>query len=337
MENTQGQNPAKAVNSAETNTNDVSDNFGVEQVENAIRTSLFDDTTEPATYEAENSEESPEVESEGEQDSTSVHSESHEETTEDNYEDESPASEEPSEDAYRGLPKGVKKRIDKLVAKRREAEQEVERMKTELERLSQEASLPARAQEIRGNPYAKLMSPEAIQSEVEKAKQIRRWCEMNPDGGIITDSQGNDTEYTAEQVRNIKVKAMDALEEHLPAQHAYLNNFKQVEEVSSKEYPWWKDKSSRERQIAESFIKHFPEITRFPDYKMVVGDYIRGVKSREASKQNAGQQRLPSQPRTSGAPVASGKKEADMSRSKQRFVSSGGKDDLSDIIASRFL
>ena len=338
MENTEGQ-PSTAVNEAGNNTEAISGNFGVEQVESAIRASLFNETTEAAPSEAENTEESPEVESEGEQESTNVHSESHEDTTEEADDDD--AQEEPSaeqsEDAYRGLPKGVKKRIDKLVAKRREAEQEVERMKAELERLSQEASQPAQAREIRKNPYANLNTPEAIQAEAEKAKQIRRWCEMHPDGGVVTDAQGNETEYTAEQVRDIKVKAMDALEEHLPAQYAYLNNFRQVEEVASKEYPWWKDKSSKERQIAEAFMKHFPEITRFPDYKMVLGDYVRGMKSRELSKQSVGNQRIPSQPKSSGAPAAPVKRAVDINRSSERFASSGGKEDLTDIIASRFL
>ena len=337
MENTEGQ-PSTAVNEAGNNTEAISGTFGVEQVESALRASLFNDTTEAAPTEAENDVESPEVESMGDEDESNVHSESHEDTTGEAEEaEQAEASDEPSEDAYRGLPKGVKKRIDKLVAKRREAEQEVERMRVELERLSQEAEKPARAQEIRKNPYARLDSPDAIQAEAERAKQIRRWCEMNPDGGVVKDAEGNETEYTAEQVRDIKVKAMDALEEHLPAQLAYINNFRQVEQVASKEYPWSKDKSSKERQIAEAFLKHFPEITRFPDYKMVLGDYIRGVKSRELSKKTAETQRLPSQPKSSSAPVSAPKGAADISAAKKRFASSGGKDDLSDIIASKFL
>jgi len=331
MENTEGQNPATAVNEAGNNIEANSGNFGVEQVESVIRASLFDETAEAAPTEAENDVESPEVESEGEQEVESVHSESQEDTTD---EDGDAYTAEP--DADRGLPKGVKKRIDKLVAKRREAEQEVERMKMELQRLEQEAQKPARAAEIRKNPFAKLSEPDQVAQEIERAKQIRRWCEMNPDGAVVKDAQGNETEYSAEQVRKIKVKAMDALEEHLPAQLNYINNFRSVEQVASKEYPWWKDKSSKERQIAEAFLQHFPEITRFPDYKMVLGDYIRGVKAREASRQNAGNQRVPSQPKTSGVPAGQPQRriqQGDLSR----FRSSGGKEDLSDVIASRFL
>lgn len=314
--------------------------FGVEQVQDILEATVFSDTEETDATQSENEVESPEVESEGEQDSQYVHSESHEETTsedEDNDEAEEQSEADSSEYAERGLPKGVKKRIDKLVAKRREAEQEVERMRAELQRLEQEAQKPARSAAVRKNPYANLNTPEAVQAEFERAKQIRRWCEANPEGGTVKDAQGNETDYSAEQVRKIKLNALDALEEHLPAQLAYVNNFRQVEQHVSKEYPWWKDKSSKERQIAEAFMQHFPEITRFPDYKMVLGDYIRGVKSREASKSGAGSQRLPSQPKMSGVPMSAPNRSVDIKASMKRFASSGGKEDLQDIIASRFL
>lgn len=340
MENNEGQIPATAVNDAGNNTKAPSDNFGVEQVEQALRASMFDDTTETAPTEAENDVESPEVESEGEQEADSVHSESQEETTAEADEQDSQGDEpeeDYSEDADRGLPRGIKKRIDKLVAKRREAEQKVEQMKAELERLGQEAAKPARTAEIRKNPFANLETPEQVQSEIERAKQIRRWCEMNPDGAVVKDAEGNETEYTSEQIRQIKVKSLEAVEEHLPAQLAYITNFMQVEQVAAKEYPWWKDKSSKERQIADAFIKHFPEITRFPDYKMVLGDYIRGVKSRTAASKSAAPQRVPSQPKMSGVPTSQTARQAASKDSLTRFRSSGGKEDLSSIIASKFL
>lgn len=339
MENTEGQIPAKAVNEAETNNETDSSAFGVEQIQKELETTMFDDIEDTDATQSENEVESPEVESEGEQESQEVHSESHEETTsEDEGENHSEENEEDEpEYAERGLPKGVKKRIDKLVAKRREAEKEVERMKSELQRLEQEAQKPAQTAKVRKNPYGNLETEEQVLAEAERAKQIRRWCEANPDGAVVRNAKGEETEYSAEDVRKIKLNALDALEEHLPAQLTYVNNFKVVEQHVSKEYPWWKDKTSKERQIADAFIKHFPEITRFPDYKMVLGDYIRGVKAREASLKNAGNQRLPSQPKMTGVPVSSANRSSDSKGSNKRLSSSSGRDDLADIIASKFL
>jgi len=254
--------------------------------------------------------------------------------TEDSVETEETKSED--DDIERGLPKGVKKRIDKLSAKRREAEAEVERLKQEVERLSQEATKPAQTPTAE-NPYANLSTMEEVNREADQAKQIRRWCEMNPDGAVVTGKDGTEIEYSAEEVRNIKIKALDALEEHLPKRMQYLQNYQQMEQVATKEYPWWKDKSAKERQIAEAFIKHFPEIQKFPDYKVVVGDYIRGVQAREAKSKQTAPVKAPSQPRPSAAPARVPAKDANSQAAKKRFTVSGNRDDLSSIIANRFL
>lgn len=243
------------------------------------------------------------------------------------------------EETDRGLPKGVKKRIDKLSAKRREAEAEIERLKGEMERLTQEANKPARTSQDRNNPFNNLNSMDEVNREIEQAKQVRRWCEMNPDGAVVRDKNGNEVDYSAEEVRNIKIKALDALEEHLPKRINYLQSFNQFENIVSKEYPWWKDKSSQERIIADKFVQQFPEITKFPDYKMVLGDYIRGVKAREASLKKTSTQKEspPPQPKRTATPAYVSPKEAKAENSRNRFMQTGNAEHLSDIIANRFL
>jgi hypothetical protein len=321
MENNESVEPESTENYSENNVNTARE-FTESDLTDVIKASLLNDTEQEATSEAENTEETPEVESEGVEDNE-VLSQSEEDMIIESEEDN-------SEEYDRGLPKGVKKRIDKLAAKRREAEQRAKELEAEVERLRQEAEKPVQIQPNKKNPYSKLKSVEQIQAEVEKAKQIRRWCEMNPEGGVVRDSKGNEREYSAEDVRNIKVNALDALDEHLPKQMQYIQYAANVEKEVSREYPWWKDRSSAERQIAEAFLQHFPEITRFPDYKMVLGDYIRGVKSREQSK-GSSQQRPPSQPKSGSAYAgAAGRKPV-------RLSNPSDNDELANIIASRFI
>ena len=257
--------------------------------------------------------------------------------------DESTDSEETEEtksednELDRGLPKGVKKRIDKLSAKRREAEAEVERLRSEVDRLSQEANKPAQTP-TQDNPYAHLSTLEEVNREIDQAKQIRRWCEMNPDGAVVTGKDGNEVEYSAEEVRNIKIKSLDAMEDHLPKRMQYLQNFNQMETIAAKEYPWWKDKASRDRQIAETFLKAFPEIQKFPDYKMVIGDYISGVKARESKGKSSGViNKAPNQPKPSSAPNSISPKDVKSQQAQKRFTASNSRDDLASIIATRFL
>lgn len=304
-------------------TNIVGEKFlGGEEQENSNSEKSEDSTAEEVT-----ADEDTVLSQNTEEDATNT------ETT-DSEETEETKSEE--EEFDRGLPKGVKKRIDKLSAKRREAEEEVQRLKNEVERLSQEAVKPAQTP-TKDNPFNNLSTLEEVNKEFEQSKQIRRWCEMNPDGAVVTNAKGEEVEYTAEDVRNIKIKAMDAMEEYLPKRAAYLQNYNQIEQVAVKEYPWWKDKSTKERQIAEAFLKSFPEIQRFPDYKMVLGDYIRGVKARESASKNNAPQRAPSQPKNNYAPAQVSKSDAKVQMAKKRFSADGNSDDLSSIIASRFL
>lgn len=292
---------------------------------------------------AEDSDSQKQTETEGqatsEEDSEVLSQETNTESDQEQSEDSEETEETKSEDdeLERGLPKGVKKRIDKLSAKRREAEAEVERLRAEVERLSQEAEKPAQTPKS-DNPYTNLKTIDEVSREAEQAKQIRRWCEMNPDGATVTDKDGNETDYSAEDIRRIKIKALDALEEHLPARAKYIEQYSQIEQVAHKEYPWWKDKSSSERQIAESFLKHFPEITRFPDYKMVLGDYIRGVKTRESSKRPATSVKTaPAQPKRTATPAYVPPQEAKVRDAQKRFGATGNRDDLQSIIANRFL
>ena len=292
---------------------------------------------------AENSDSQKQTETEGqatsEEDSEVLSQETNTESEQEQSEDSEETEETKSEDdeLERGLPKGVKKRIDKLSAKRREAEAEVERLRAEVERLSQEAEKPAQTPKS-DNPYTNLKTLDEVSREADQAKQIRRWCEMNPDGATVTDKDGNETDYSAEDIRRIKIKALDALEEHLPARARYIEQYAQIEQVAHKEYPWWKDKSSSERQIADSFLKHFPEITRFPDYKMVLGDYIRGVKTRESSKRSGTPVKTaPAQPKRTATPAYVPPQEAKVRDAQKRFGATGNRDDLSSIIANRFL
>jgi hypothetical protein len=292
---------------------------------------------------AEDSDSQKQTETEGqatsEEDSEVLSQETNTESDQEQSEDSEETEETKSEDdeLERGLPKGVKKRIDKLSAKRREAEAEVEKLRAEVERLSQEAEKPAQTPKS-DNPYTNLKTIDEVSREADQAKQIRRWCEMNPDGATVTDKDGNETDYSAEDIRRIKIKALDALEEHLPARAKYIEQYSQIEQVAHKEYPWWKDKSSSERQIADSFLKHFPEITRFPDYKMVLGDYIRGVKTRESSKRSGTPVKTaPAQPKRTATPAYVPPQEAKVRDAQKRFGATGNRDDLQSIIANRFL
>ncbi len=230
------------------------------------------------------------------------------------------------------LPKNVQKRINKLTALRKDAESKLEEMQKRMQELEgklTEESTPKYYKD-QANPYSHLNSRAEIEAEIAQARQVRRWCEENADGVVITEENGNEKVYSTEDVRRIKLNAMDALEDHLPKRVNYLATKEQVDKVAETEYRWYKDRSSKELQIANNFIKAFPEITKFPDYKMVVGDYIRGMQAREGNKQRQ-IQKAPVQP-TGTSSYPSSRKDSNARDATSKFLKSRTSSDLAEVL-----
>lgn len=241
-----------------------------------------------------------------------------------------------SEEEHEDVSRGVQKRIDKLTAKRKEAEAEIEKLKEEVANLKNTIQTP-KQREIPDDPYSNLNTIEEIEAEIAQARNVRNWAEENADGFTHTNENGEEEYLDPAKVRQIKVNAMKALEEGLPKRYQYLQARNQIEQVVSKEYPWWNDKAAKERQIAEQFLSAFPAIKKFPDYKMVIGDYIRGVKAREAAVR--GQKpvvKAPVQPRSSGVAPTVKKEEVRSQNAYSKFTKTGRIDDLANVM-NKFL
>lgn len=236
--------------------------------------------------------------------------------------------------------KGVQKRIDKLTALRKSAEEQAEKLKGELEqlKLQVESNKPTGIviSKDEGLPYAHINSLAEIDAEIAQARQVRRWCEENSDGIIVQNPDGTESEYSTDDVKRIKLNAIDALEEHLPKRLNYVQTKDKVDSIAYKEYPWLKDRSSKERQIAEAFIKALPQITRFPDFNIIIGDYINGVKTREASYKGNNIRKAQVQPTSNYAPSNRYKDAGDVDAVK-RYVKSNSNVDLTAIIKSKFI
>ena len=142
------------------------------------------------------------------------------ETVEDTSKEADVQTEAPVEE---GLPKGAQKRIDKLTALRKEAEAKATQLEAQIADLTlklntRPATEDAPVKATADNPYLNLQSQAEVDSAFAEARRVRRWCEENADGATVKDKVGKETEYSAEDVRRIKLNALDALEEHLPKQ-----------------------------------------------------------------------------------------------------------------------
>jgi len=244
--------------------------------------------------------------------------------------------------------KGLLKRIDKLTAKRREAEGRVDDLESEVrslrEQLESNEELPKLANIPSANPYSNLTSQRAVEKEMEKADEILEWCEDNPDGAIVEKSGDNDIEYSADDVRNIKRNARKSIKKHLPERLAYLKEESQVNDQVDKVFTYWKDRSSVGYQEAQEILKNRPEIRTHPTWKADVSIFQLGLQAyREMVSNPKGNSakpkaKAPAQPSTPTSAPAKAKPAAARSASARKsFDKSKDEDSLANVILNDYL
>lgn len=230
---------------------------------------------------------------------------------------------------------GVQKRIDKLTALRKTAEEQVLSMKAELEEYKSkiadfEKSSEA-VQPTADSPFADLTSNEAIKNEYEQARQIRYKCEANPEGFQI-----GETYFDSEQVRNMKLNAMQAMEVHLPKQLEFVKAREQWKPVAIESYPWLKNKESSEYKLAQQVLKTFPQFKRFPDFELFIGDYVRGYTARTSQIGKKGVA-IKQSPQLSVKPTStqtqSSRNDASARSVESRFAKTGSREDLKRVVS----
>lgn len=318
-----------------------------EQLTGLLRQSLFADPEEQPTQaetetETETEDESEVEDTEQESNEKETENESETETEEAQEADEEKETEEEAEPSSKGLPKGVQKRIDKLTAQKKDAEKQIHELTEKLKEL--ESAEPKTEKEVVPvgkdlNPYFSLQTEREIQDEIKNARQVRRWAEENADGAVVKGKDGQEVEYSAEEVRRIRLNAIDALEEHLPAQIQYVATRRQFDAEAEKEYPFWKQRQSPEYQFASELLRAFPEIQKFPDFKLSIGDLIEGKKARESKAKKTAQpvKKAPATPKASSAPASVTSQAAKSKSADISFRKAPNESNLKALIAERFL
>lgn len=231
--------------------------------------------------------------------------------------------------------KGMQKRLDKLTALRREAEERAQQLEQEVAELKRSKAVTA---PVAQNPYEQLNSAADIQAEFDKQRQIRLFCERYPDG--YYPEQGEPV--TKENIAKAKVKALQAMEEHLPRHAQYLETRENTKRFATGEYSWLNDPTDDRAIKAKAFIDALPEIKRFPDYELYAAHMVNGITSYQAQKARAKQQpaRVPMQPSVSSSAPArqsNGDGKMEGAISMERYRKTGSMDDLANVFKNKFV
>ena len=234
--------------------------------------------------------------------------------------------------------RGVQKRIDKLTKQRRDAEADADHLREELTELREEfRSIKEGNKEpapTNDNPYSDKSTVRELERAEEEAEDWLEWAEDNPDGGVR-----GEREYDLDDVRRIRKAARKALRTHIPKQKEYIEAARSYDPVAKEVYPFWNKPTSAEHKVAAEFIRSVPGIKQFPDYKIIIGDYLYGRYMREEaiSKKQAPAKapaKAPPQPTTpSAAPRAEKSADREKAAHLNRFHSSEGSvNDLASVL-----
>lgn len=230
---------------------------------------------------------------------------------------------------------GVQKRLAKLTALRREAEERAQKLEEEVAELKRSKAV-VNAQSP--NPYAQLESVSDIQAEFEKQRKIRLFCERYPDGYY---PEGEGEPVSKEAIAKAKVRALQAIEEELPKQAMYLEEKDKAKKFARSEFSWLNDPTDDRTTKVKAFVDAMPEIKRFPDYEIYAAHMVNGMVSYKAQKavaQNT-QRRVPVQPSMSSMPAPRPQKSdpVQYASSMERYRKSGSIDDLADVFKNKFI
>lgn len=178
-------------------------------------------------------------------------------------------------------PEWFQKRVAKFTAKQKELEDRL----AAAEKRAEEST--AKLDEARrdGKPTkAWNFQEQQLQQQLGHKREVLRWAEENPDGATLTDAKGNEVSYSPEQMRAIKLSALEDLgdlrgqlrdhQQSLASAQAHWNG------EALKAYPALKDPNSEESKNIELILEKLPWLREVPDARMSLADMLAGRAAR---------------------------------------------------------
>ena len=330
-----------AENNIEVQSNAYSTGLNEETLSDALRKTLFADPVEQTDEAQSETEGEDQTEVKDDTVDEADNAEDTEEVPQAEDGDEVHSQEAQNDEGDGDLSKGVQKRIDKLTAKRKQAEEEVASLRKELDTLKQTVTESQQSSEQNNNsvnnadnPFNSLKSKAEVDKEVEQARWLRYKCMENPEGFFLGESQ-----YGSDDVKRMLVNSTKAIEEHLPKQLAKIETENRIRPIAEANYPWWKTPASKEYQMAQQMLKTAPQLRNFPDWQIFIGDAIRGMQTREgqakaSSNNNSKSKSLPPV-RSTAAPAKTNSSEVRAKQAESRFAKSNSADDLAKVLLAK--
>jgi hypothetical protein len=189
---------------------------------------------------------------------------------------------EESEDVPR---EKIQRRIDKLTAARKSAEEKATALAAEAEEAKAkvaeyEAQLNEAARPVLSptadNPLADVDTQDALDAKIKSAQEVRRWALRNTDGATVKRPDGTEVYLDADQVKDYLIKSDDVLTLHAPARQQWLAQRQPALESAKSLFPDIFKKGTQMHQAFTATVKQAPELLKLPQAEYWVGLALLG-------------------------------------------------------------
>ena len=276
--------------SAAINLGEVFDQLGI-TVPTTEETETAPDPTPEQTDQPEAAEETDTTESEDSAEETpdaqsDEPDDSEESDPEEPKDEDADEAEAPEADAEKSVKK-LNKRVDKLTARAKSAEEQATALQAE---LAQTKEALAKAQPIvlqdTADPLADVLTPADLDARVASASTV---LDQVPDliakaemeGGEVEVSMGNGAtqKFTSAQLRE-RLQLAKTIVRSEPQRRAYFAQRESYVAEARQVYPELFEDGSASRQLLTQTIRQYPGLSRLPNLEMVVGDALLGQRIR---------------------------------------------------------
>jgi hypothetical protein len=217
----------------------------------------------------------------------------------------------PAEDPASGEPEPTKtvsletfqKRVDKLTAQKAEAlkraealESELNNVKSRMEELESQPRVAPPAPS--NNPLASINSETELDQYEAKSKTILRNIEKFERNAMAPAERSQFVEqlkqagyYDPEsgeadmgRLLDLKFQIEDAIQSHIPARKKYFAESRHFDGLATKAFPYLSDRTSSDFKMFEQIASTLPELQSRPNWKVIVGTLVAGLKAHQAEE-----------------------------------------------------
>jgi hypothetical protein len=251
------------------------------------------------------------------------------------------AEEEQDEEAEDVPREKIQRRIDKLTAARKSAEEKA------TEAQLNEAARPVLSPTA-DNPLADVDTQDALDAKIKSAQEVRRWALRNTDGATVKRPDGTEVYLDADQVKDYLIKSDDVLTLHAPARQQWLAQRQPALESAKSLFPDIFKKGTQMHQAFTATVRQAPELLKLPQAEYWVGLALLGEQTlmakqgAQAAKAKAAQKVSSSKEiaktPTPAKPVSATKSSTSTKGSKAlRALTGDSMDDIESFVANALL